>query len=280
MSTGSHSILNHARQTGRDYISWSQITTYQTCPLKWWFAYVEQADREIVSAALLFGAATHAAIEEHLERRLAMDTPATIEQLMEVWQNCWNAESERADDVHFTGSDTYESLKAKAEQVLQTFLESEHAWTTGRILGIEETITVRLAEDLPPLLCRVDMIEETDDEVIVTDYKTVRGMWSEDTAEDEGEQLVLYGRAVQPFARTLDKKLRLQFVLLTKTKEPKIDTREVGTCPDRVQRSTEIARSVFNAMQSGNVYPSPSRMNCASCPYRKRCSAWHREQAE
>lgn len=48
--------------TGRDHLSWSQITTYQQCPLRWHFLYIEQRPRERVSASLVFGGAIHAVL--------------------------------------------------------------------------------------------------------------------------------------------------------------------------------------------------------------------------
>jgi ATP-dependent helicase/DNAse subunit B len=43
--------------TGRDYISYSAISTYQACPLKWHFRYVLGLSEKTVSSALVFGSA-------------------------------------------------------------------------------------------------------------------------------------------------------------------------------------------------------------------------------
>ena len=50
--------------TGRDYISWSAISTFRSCPLKYWFRYVAGLPEESVSSALVFGTGIHAAIED------------------------------------------------------------------------------------------------------------------------------------------------------------------------------------------------------------------------
>ena len=47
----------------RDYISYSAISTYQRCPLKFFFRYVEQLPEESVAASLVFGSAIHACAE-------------------------------------------------------------------------------------------------------------------------------------------------------------------------------------------------------------------------
>ena len=54
--------------TGRDYVSWSALSTYRTCPLKYRFRYVDGLPEESVSSALVFGTGIHTAIEEHFQR--------------------------------------------------------------------------------------------------------------------------------------------------------------------------------------------------------------------
>ena len=55
------------RLTGRDYVSWSAISTFRTCPLKYKFRYIDGLPEESVSAALIFGTGIHTAIEQHFQ---------------------------------------------------------------------------------------------------------------------------------------------------------------------------------------------------------------------
>ena len=48
--------------TGRDYISWSAVSTFRTCPLKYKFRYIDGLKEETVSSALVFGTGIHTAI--------------------------------------------------------------------------------------------------------------------------------------------------------------------------------------------------------------------------
>ena len=45
---------------GRDYISWSAISTFQQCPLRFFYRYVERLPKPTVAASLVFGGATGA----------------------------------------------------------------------------------------------------------------------------------------------------------------------------------------------------------------------------
>jgi hypothetical protein len=56
--------------TDRPYLSWSQCQTYQLCPKKFCFQYVEQAEPEFTPSSLVFGSAIHSAISFHHEAQL------------------------------------------------------------------------------------------------------------------------------------------------------------------------------------------------------------------
>jgi len=139
-----------------------------------------------------------------------------------------------------------------------------------------------LAEDLPHLMGRVDVITWRDNELLIADYKTARSMWTAETAQENADQLMLYSVGMQGLAKTLSDQARgaLRFVVLTKAKEPKIASLPVEHDPDRLNRTRLTVRNVVAAMQHASqtdtIYPSPSQMNCATCPFKQRCAAWHR----
>ena len=68
--------------TGRDYLSFSQIRTFQTCPLKWHFQYVRGLAPEFTSSSLLFGSSIHAAIERYYRAQLHGEALPTLSQLL------------------------------------------------------------------------------------------------------------------------------------------------------------------------------------------------------
>ena len=76
-----------------------------------------------------------------------------------------------------------------------------------------------LIPGLPDLLGRVDLLLETDEHVIIQDFKTARSAWSSEKAEESAEQLLLYGDLVRRLVP--GKALRLRFAVITKTKDPK-----------------------------------------------------------
>lgn len=125
------------------------------------------------------------------------------------------------------------------------------------------------------------MVTWQGNELLITDFKTARCMWAPETAQENADQLMLYSVGMQDLARTLndDAKIALRFVIVTKTKEVRIESLPVQMDPDRLSRTRLTVRNVVATMQqasrSNTTYPSPSQFNCATCPFKQWCEAWH-----
>ena len=256
--------------TGRDYISWSAISTFRSCPLKCWFRYVAGLPEESVSSALVFGTGIHAAIEDFYRAELAGEAKPDVDQLMFAYRSAWLPHDPEA--IQFGSSETRASLDALATKMLTAFLKSPAASVQGRVLGVEEEIRGTLVEGVPDLYGRIDLVTEDEDRLMLTDFKTSRGKWSPEQAEDASEQLVLYSTLAGELAP--GKKLVTRFLVLTKTKEPIIEEHLGEVRPDRVARTVTSVERVWKAIASENFYPAPSVVGCASCGSRKACVGW------
>ena len=256
--------------TGRDYISWSAISTFRSCPLKYWFRYVAGLPEESVSSALVFGTGIHAAIEDFYRAELAGEAKPDVEQVMFAYRSAWLPHD--PEKISFGSSETRASLDLLATKMLTAFLKSPAASVQGRVLGVEEEIRGMLLEGVPDLYGRIDLVTEDNDRLVLTDFKTSRGKWSPEQAEDASEQLVLYSKLAGELAP--GKKIVTRFLVLTKTKEPVIEehVREVSTAA--VKRTLAGVERVWRAIESGVFYPAPSTVGCASCGYRAVCRAW------
>ena len=256
--------------TGRDYISWSAISTFRTCPLKYKFRYVDGLPEESVSSALVFGTGIHSAVEQHFQAILSGEEQPDIEQLMFAYRSAWLPHD--PDTIQFGSTETRASLDALAARMLAAFLASPAASVQGRVLGVEEEIRGMLVQGVPDLYGRVDLLTEDSDSLVVTDVKTSRGKWSQEQVEDSGEQLLLYSHLASEISP--GKKIATRFLVLTKTKEPVVEehTREVE--PAAVKRTLAGVERVWRAIESGVFYPAPSTVGCAGCGYRTACRAW------
>lgn len=270
--------------TGRGYFSFSEVSTFQRCPLQWKYRYIDGVEPEQISAALVLGSGVHAAIEHHFQQIMQVGALPSLGELLEVFDRCWGKEVKDLPVTYPRGHDR-ETIRLTAERMLEQFIASPHAQPDGEIVGIEESFRVVLAEDLPDLMGRIDMVTRQGNELCITDFKTARSMWSPSTAQENADQLTLYSVGMQDLARTLseDATIALRFVVVTKTKEVKIESLPVKANPDRLSRSVLTVRNVVSAMhhasETGAIYPSPSQFNCATCPYKRRCEKWHLDHA-
>ena len=258
------------RLTGRDYISWSAISTFRTCPLKYKFRYIDGLPEESVSSALVFGTGIHSAVEQHFQAILSGEEQPDVDRLMFAYRSAWLPHD--PDAISFGSTENRTSLDAMAGKMLTAFLNSPTASVQGRVLGVEEEIRGMLVQGVPDLYGRVDLLTEDADRLVVTDIKTSRGKWSQEQIEDSGEQLLLYSHLASEIAPGT--KIATRFLVLTKTKEPVIEEHVREVEPAAVKRTLAGVERVWRAISAGNFYPAPSTMSCASCGYRAACRAW------
>lgn len=255
----------------RDYLSYSAVRTYQSCPLKYKFRYVDQLPEAVVSASLVFGSALHAAVEHHLRCRLEGAPPPPVADLLQVYREQVQVAVAKQPVLFPKGEDT-DSLEEQAARMLKSYLASDLAQPIGRILGIEEQVRGVLSPRLPEILGYIDLVFETDEAVTIRDFKTAKAKWSLEQANDQADQLLLYGHLIRDLIP--DKPIQLQFAILTKHKTPQTQVLAVRPSTRRLQRTQRIFEQVWQAIESHNYYPVPSPLNCSGCGYRKQCAAW------
>ena len=272
MNVSTHSHPNDiARELiGRDYLSFSSISLYRQCPLKFYFRYVLGLTEPRVSSNLVFGGAIHAAAEFHFRELMAGNASPDLDTLLHVYQDEWQQRA--SETVRFNKGQDVNSLGQLAERVLRAFQASDIARPEGRIIGVEEELRGSPIDGVPDLLARIDLLTETDDAVVVTDLKTSRSRWSAEQLEDAGEQLLLYHDLASELIP--DKPVRLQFAVVTKTKTPAMDVLPVEVSPHRLERTRQMVQRVWQSIESRAFYPAPSAMNCIGCPYRGPCRKW------
>ena len=254
----------------RDYLSFSAMRTFQSCPLKYRFRYIDGLPESCTASSLVFGSAIHAAVETVFRAQLCGEPVPDLEALMAVYCSSWQAGQTAT--IQLGASETSESLEQLARRMLQRFLDSELVRPEGRIIGIEEEFRGELVPGVPDLLGRVDLLLETATDLVIQDFKTARSVWDADQAYESAEQLLLYAELVR---RVMPgKPLKLRFAVLTKTREPKVQVLDAPFEADRLERMKHVFQTVWSAIQAGHFYPSPSPMTCSGCGYRSQCTAW------
>jgi putative RecB family exonuclease len=264
--------------TDRSYISWSQVTSYQLCPMAYAFRYVDRAEPEFTPSSLLFGGAIHAAISLHHEAQIEGADSPTTEQFMTLVRD---ALEPTAAPIRFNKDESIDSLMELAERMLTAYLQSDHATASGEVLAIEETVTNSLDEDLPDLMGIIDLVTRDEQgHVVITDYKTTRSAWNDQKVEENAGQLRLYGRLADDRFTPPDDETdpesatshKLQFITITKARSPKVTVHAVEPSDEKLQATIDQAREVWKGVEAG-VFPARPGWPCKTCPYQSQCDA-------
>jgi len=256
----------------RDYISHSAISTYQQCPLRYRFKYVDALPETFVSSNLIFGGAIHSALEFHFTELLCGNAPPSHDLLLDVFQEAWQGRATEHQDIRFGKNEDHNSLSALADRILTAFRENPASASDETVIGIEEELRGELIPGVPDLLARIDLLTTTSDALVITDFKTARSRWSQNQAENSSSQLLLYSELARRLLPGWNVKLR--FLVLTKTKTPTVEAFDVDVSTHRTRRIVKAVEHTWRAIQAGHFYPAPSPMNCPTCPFRSECNAW------
>lgn len=190
-----------------DYLSYSQIETFEICPLHYKLKYILKVPTP-ASASASFGTSIHAALKSFYENIAAGAKPSD-KLLFKLLEDNWVKEGYK-DKKH--EKDFFE----KGKLYLSGYLKEGYNSKTP-ILSLEQPFTIPLGKDLK-IGGRVDRVDDLGGgEIEIIDYKTGATIPSQKEV-DKNLQLSFYALAatkipVEPFNKTPDKiKLSLYYL--------------------------------------------------------------------
>ena len=238
------------------HVSYSSLSTYDACPRRYAYAYVERVPSpEPRPAFFTFGSAAHAAFEtftrERRERTERGEAPPTREEL----------------GVFFAAASPPAGDPRRVDAMLDTFYAGELA-SASTVTGeeVEFSLTLEPDEGGAPVavhgwIDRIDRLPGGGIEVI--DYKTGRAGRQQDV--DESLQLTIYALACRD-ALGLGTPERV--TLSYPESSTRLSTTRTDEQLDAVQ--TEILVRVAR-IRSGDFAATPSPRTCDWCDYRVMC---------
>jgi DNA helicase-2/ATP-dependent DNA helicase PcrA len=186
-----------------DYLSYSQIDTFQTCPMHYKLKYIYKVPTP-PSASQSFGTAIHGTLKNFFEEVAAGKKP-TDKLLYDLLEANWVEEG-------YKSKSHEKEFFQKGKDYLVGFLKNGFN-PKIRTIALEQPFTVLIGKDLK-IGGRLDRIDDLGNgEIEIIDYKT--------------------GAAI-PNQREVDKNLQLSFYALAATKIP---TKPFGKTPDKIRLS-------------------------------------------
>lgn len=247
------------------HLSYSQISTYLTCPLRYKFHYVDLIPPAFTTAALVFGSSLHEALAAYNQAKLESD-PIRPDQMVDVYRETWRS----ADGIKYFNGDNEESLLAKARQLIQVF--HEHVDPDVTVLGVEEFFDVQMDPAVPPFHGYIDLIEESlDGRITVADFKTASKKLGEN-AVHTNMQLTAYSIGAGALGFDPDE-LTLRLDVLTKTKNPELSRHETTRTQQERDRFVKLVRQVWHSIEHHAFYPKED-WHCSQCAWADHCREW------
>lgn len=241
------------------HLSPSGASTYEQCPRRWRFRYVEKLPDPPGEAALA-GTFSHRVLELLLQRPAQERTVDTARRIArEVWP-------ETASDPHFTALGL-DDTGARAFR-WKAWLAVEGLWKLEDPSRVEVHATEqRVATVLGTVPFRgvIDRVEVEADGLAISDYKSGRAP-NPRYAEERLSQVLLYAAAVEAELGRRPHRVRLLYLGQRTVEAVVTDERLDGA----VAALEDTWAALGAAVATDTFAPRPGPL-CAWCPYADRC---------
>lgn len=260
--------------------SFSQLSTYRTCPRQYEFANVKKIPRSI-SAGESFGSSVHNTLSRWGKLELQNGKPTvekdqlalfienekeedmspllTVDTLIDLWHQSFIVEG-------YANKIDADSARVRGEKIMHHFF----AWWSHyprEVVAIEQGFSVSLQSDTEQSIRgRFDRIEQHTEGLHIIDFKTGSLRSQEET--DVDLQLSMYAIAAEQIFAASCTQLTLLFL-------HEEGVKEVHTTRSDEQKAlaSRHIHVLAEGIEKADFTPTPSPQVCMRCPYRGICNA-------
>ncbi len=259
----------------RPHWSYSALSQYLACPLRFYFQRVLGLPQHTVSSSLILGSAVHAALAEY-HRTVQLDEPTDTEKLQSVFTEAWH-QREKETRILYRDGEERDDLLAQGIALIEVYLEEP---PPQNIIGIEQEMIAPIHNSRgdyleTPLVAVADLITEDNEELTVHEYKTSGRAFSQSEAETSLQPTCYINAARAAFGHPAT----VVYTVLIKTKTPRVQRLTTARSDENLGRLGDLIENVERAVQARIFYPVESPLNCSACPYRSPCRRWGRQAA-
>lgn len=240
------------------YLSYSQLSTFETCPLQYKYRYIVKLPVP-PSAALTFGDTMHRVVKSFYDLARAGKSP-TKETLLVLLDTHWSS-------LGYGGKDLEARYKQKGKDLLTGFFEKGYD-PTRLPTALEEPFKIRITPKLT-LGGRIDRIDTLPDGSIeIIDYKTGQAPKARDVGKDK--QLTVYALSAmqEGVYQRPPEKVFVSFYFF--------EGQEKFTATRSLQEVTAVKEEIAakaGVISRSDFRPTPGK-HCDFCEFRLICEAW------
>jgi putative RecB family exonuclease len=251
--------------------SHSRLSSYETCPLRYKFAYIDRVKVETEDTIETFlGSRAHEALEK-LYRNLQFERLSSVDEVLvffnREWEKNWN------ETIIIVNKEyTAENYRKMGERYLKDYYKRHKPFDKGKILGLETTNTLPLdKEGKYGFYIRIDRLMDIGEgEYEVHDYKTNMSLPKQEDL-DKDRQLAMYSLWVREQFQDF-KKVRLVWHFLAFDKEM-----ESFRTKKQLEDLRESVLEEIQEIEATEEFPANVTRLCFWCLYRGMCPEWKHE---
>lgn len=260
--------LSELRKT--PHLSASSINDYVECGLLYKFGKIDKIPVDYKTDNLAFGSVIHLVLGEFYTAKM-IDVKLTLKQLQECFESHWISRVKDRDYIEYSKGKDFETFLLMGKELLSAWY---HALLDDdfNVIGVEETFSVKLPGIDIPIIGAMDLIEEDENTIIITDFKTSARSYSVDEV-DKNMQLLLYQVAAKNNGYA-EREILLRFDCLIKTKTPKFEQYWTTRSELDERRLIKKIQIVWEGIQKGIFIPNDQSWRCKTCGFKEACDEY------
>jgi len=266
-------MLSELRQM--PHLSASSIGDYVECSLLYKLGRIDRLPMDFKADALIFGTVIHLVLGEYYEAKMIADK-MSLKDVHKSFEEHWHRVAEGRTDIKYAKGKDFETLLMEGKDLLTAWymkLKDDNF----NVLGIEETFSFNLPGLPVPIIGAMDLIEEDEGTIIITDFKTSSKAYSVSEI-DQNQQMTTYqlGAKAKGYA---DREILLRIDCLIKTIKPKFKQYwTIRTEIDEIRLIKKI-HQVWEGISKGVFVPNDTSWKCKNCAYKTACDEWFLRRA-
>jgi hypothetical protein len=246
------------------YYSYTQLSTWEQCPLRYKLYYLENVRSVQESIETFMGRQVHFALKKLYKDLMHSKTPSLaqlIEGYEKQWEFDWETKKER---ILIVNKDyTPENFKVIGIRCIKHYWKRYYPFKDDITLGLERKIRIPLNEAYW-IKGQIDRLSRRGDAIEIHDYKTSQYLPTYDRLTHE-LQLALYSIGVQQ-AWHFNKPIHCIWHYLVHDQELRlVQTLELG------KQAKEKALGLINRIEVSTEFQAKESLLCDWCEYQPYC---------